>query len=211
RDHDAHPAAVIAGRQAEQRTERGGAQHRERRDDEDRPRAPQNARHDVAAQMIGAEPVRSRRCRVRERGQIVGVRSIGRQHRREDREHDPHEDDREADRCRSRRAERGDATPNRVGGPDMAPHTPRRSERLGEPLALLDHRRAHGGRYTRIRGSRTMYARSPRMFVTTARKTATSAPASMSAMSLNSVASSIMRPKPGYANTVSTTTTPATR
>jgi len=63
----------------------------------------------------------------------------------------------------------------------------------------------------RMRGSSSMYARSPRMLVTTARKTATSAPASMSAMSLNSAASSIMRPKPGYANTVSTTTTPAIR
>jgi hypothetical protein len=27
---------------------------------------------------------------------------------------------------------------NVVGGPDMAPHTPQRSERHGEPVALLD-------------------------------------------------------------------------
>src|SRR5213592_4232973 len=26
-----------------------------------------------------------------------------------------------------------------MGGPDMAPHTPQRSERPGEPVALLDH------------------------------------------------------------------------
>src|SRR3989440_5230848 len=35
-----------------------------------------------------------------------------------------------------------------VGGPDMAPHTPQRSERPGKPVALLDHapsaRRAPG-------------------------------------------------------------------
>src|SRR5881296_1427108 len=30
-----------------------------------------------------------------------------------------------------------------VGGPEMAPHTPRCSERPGEPVALLDHPRAH--------------------------------------------------------------------
>jgi GTP-binding protein EngB required for normal cell division len=28
---------------------------------------------------------------------------------------------------------------NRLGGPEMAPHTPQRSERPGEPVALLDH------------------------------------------------------------------------
>src|SRR5207249_5479942 len=30
-----------------------------------------------------------------------------------------------------------------VGGPDMAPHTPQRSECRGEPVALLDSPRAH--------------------------------------------------------------------
>src|SRR5438445_2151454 len=30
-----------------------------------------------------------------------------------------------------------------VGGPDMAPHTPQRSERPGKPVALLGHARAH--------------------------------------------------------------------
>jgi len=29
------------------------------------------------------------------------------------------------------------ALTNDVGGPDMAPHTPQRSERPGEPVALL--------------------------------------------------------------------------
>ena len=28
-----------------------------------------------------------------------------------------------------------------MGGPDMAPHAPHRSERPGEAVALLDHRR----------------------------------------------------------------------
>src|SRR3989454_1054172 len=49
----------------------------------------------------------------------------------------------------------------------------------------------------RMGGWRTMWARSPRMLGARATKTATSAPASTSAMSLKSAASSIMRPKPG--------------
>ena len=64
--HIVDDAAEIAGEQAERRAEQRAEQGRQRRDGQDVARADDDAREDVAAELVGAEPVvgRGRRQRV---------------------------------------------------------------------------------------------------------------------------------------------------
>ena len=75
-DDEIDPAALVAGGQAQQAAQHGGAQHGQRGDDQHRPRAPQDAREDVAAEMVGAEPVRARGRGVGQRADLSSVEHV---------------------------------------------------------------------------------------------------------------------------------------
>ena len=79
---DAHqdgvdPAAEIAGDGADQKPDRADQDHHEADDVERDARAVDDARVDVAAELVGAEPVRRRR-RLQAVGEILGGRRMGR-------------------------------------------------------------------------------------------------------------------------------------
>ena len=59
--HVVHGAAEVAGDQAQRGPEHRGEDRCQRRDDEDVARADDDAREDVAAELVGAEPVVGRR------------------------------------------------------------------------------------------------------------------------------------------------------
>ena len=92
RDDDAvGPAAEEAGRDAGKPAHQEDERHREHRDDEIEPCRRDHAAEHVAAELIGAEPVRARGRLERHRG-VAGERIVGNDVRPEQsREHDQHE------------------------------------------------------------------------------------------------------------------------
>ena len=102
-------AAEVARDQAERRPEHGAEQRREQGDDDDAPGAGDHAREDVAAELVGAEPVRAATgaARMSLRGPEVVVR---REPLAEDRADDPEENDQRADDERRRAQQRAAAS-----------------------------------------------------------------------------------------------------
>ncbi len=101
---DAHQRRVdepagITGDRADGESDRRGEQRDEHDDDERDPRAEDHARGDVAALVVGAEPVCGRRRKEPRRAQVADVRRIRREAVGEDRdEHERHDDQQAGDR-----------------------------------------------------------------------------------------------------------------
>ena len=88
------PAAEVAGADADDRPDHGRGEARHDPDDERDARADQELREQVAARLVGAEPVRARRAahRARSRNELGRERLLRRQQRPEHRHH--HDDPR---------------------------------------------------------------------------------------------------------------------
>ena len=140
---------VVAGDEFEKAADHGGGKYRDRRHRQDAARAPQHAREDVAAEMIGAEKVCCRRRGMRCRQHGGRVRRVGREEWCENCGCDPEQHDRETD---ERRPRPGKA--RKRGEPGREPAGPTLGAGGGF-VRSCDAFEAHGGvlAQLRIRGS----------------------------------------------------------
>ena len=155
RDQHVRHAARVAGEQSDRHADRQRDQHRHDAGEQRRARAEDDARQHVAADLVGAEPVRGAR-RLADRVAARRERIVRRDDARRERHDDEAGDDDEADRRGGRRSSRRRPPSGRAARARSCRLRQRpRGDRCGG-----------NGHCTRIRGLTTTYAMSASRFST---------------------------------------------